>query len=800
LVRRAGLVLALIAIALLAYFFLRGDSETSAEAKYDGVHLCAPEQQDAATAVARAQGTPAPSEPNPEAAASRTEGPLFAQNSPAWGNEEYDHGAQQNIGCGQTIAQCGCAMTSVATILSVFGNVTLGNEALDPSSLNDWFNEGAQLTSNGWVSNGYSYGNVVWTAANNIGTAGTPESERGQTLRFAGWGPGDVDLIRRQLQAGNGVVVEVPGHYVAAVGLQTQTSSTDSSSSAKPVSLQEPAILINDPYYEDRTTLSAYAGLVKSIRIYEPGEDLSAVMITVPADQRVRVTDSEGNVVGTLGGDSPEDWQDESGQGINGAQTQFEEAWRDPTCTERPPEPGDGTNSIFIPGPEAGDYTVEVLNPTGDETSLAVYIYKPDGALRMLTNSGAGEQEFGFTVVEEETATTPPPEEEEPQDQDEPQDEDVDEPEEEEPAVEEPLQEVAGVTEEQPPADEPADEQPEEEPMVEAPPEEPAEEEEPETPIEEPEQNPAAIPILGALTYQLSALGMQGQQCHTDLSWTVKGDPGTKVELLRNNIVIQTKSLTGSGLAPQNMTYSDPFSLGNKSYRVRATNADGFLVESLPVSVTPFCLLNFTVASALFEIGEFDVETSYAYSWTIQGGAGGTVHIMERLANDGVLGPWTEVGVVSTSPSMFGHIAPDYTGCDPSQHQIQVTVNGVEVASPVRSLQGLQSAQCIGVASYDVQLDYDCDSTTVINASYLHTWDLDGNTSGATLTVWQSVFDGSVWGPYENIATVPATMTSFEQHPMDGRENFATRSYIEVTLNGSTESAIVELTGAVCII
>jgi hypothetical protein len=248
------------------------------------------------------------------------------------------------------------------------------------------------------------------------------------------------------------------------------------------------------------------------------------------------------------------------------------------------------------------------------------------------------------------------------------------------------------------------------------------------------------------------------------------------------------------------MTYSDPFSLGNKSYRVRASNEDGFIAESQPVNVTPFCLLNFTVASALFEIGEFDVETSYVYSWTIQGGAGGTVHIMERLTNDGVLGPWTEVGVVSTSPSTFGHLAPDYAACDPSQHQIQVTVNGVEVTSPVRSLPGLQSAQCIGVVSYDVELDYDCDSTTVINASYLHTWELDGNTSGATVTVWQSVFDGSVWGPYENIATVPATMTSFEQHPMDGRENFASRSYIEVTLNGSTESAIVELTGAVCII
>ncbi|HWC28570.1 MAG TPA: hypothetical protein VG845_00685, partial [Dehalococcoidia bacterium] len=269
--KRALLGVGLIVAALLAYFLFRGDEEVSAEAKYDGVHLCSPSQQEAATVAAGDEGAQPTPSGNLDLEPSRTQGPLFAQNATTWGGEEYDKARSQDVGCGQTIAQCGCAMSSVATVLALFQLVTTpSGEALNPGSLNSWFNQGAQLTGGGWVSHGYAYGNVVWTAVNNY-SAGVTQSATTKSIRYAGWGNGSEAEIKAQLAQGLPVVLEVPGHFIAAVGLQGDE------------------ILINDPFYAERTTLRSYTGLVKSSRLFEPSEDLSGVLITVPSNLRVKV-------------------------------------------------------------------------------------------------------------------------------------------------------------------------------------------------------------------------------------------------------------------------------------------------------------------------------------------------------------------------------------------------------------------------------------------------------------------------------------------------------------------------------
>ncbi len=337
-----GLVVILIALLLL-YVFFRGDDEVSAEARYDGVHLCSPSQQAAATAQARTAPSDADAaSPNPGVYA-----PFFAQNNQVWGREEYDHGARQNIGCGQTIEQCGCAMTSVATVMQLFEVVTTpGGDSLNPSTLNAWFNQRAQLSQAGWVSTGYAYGNVIWTAINGWtpetaaqevteAVAGSSEidptlsegrdSEGNslaaleetvvQGMRFVGWGTGSEEEIRRELEAGRPIVLEVPGHYIAAVGIQGNV------------------IQINDPAYRERTTLDAYAGRILSARLFEPSDDFRSILVTVPSNLRVEITDSQGRTVGTLGGSDPQAAAN-APSAIPGAIFKHEEAWRDPTCTD----------------------------------------------------------------------------------------------------------------------------------------------------------------------------------------------------------------------------------------------------------------------------------------------------------------------------------------------------------------------------------------------------------------------------------------------------------------------------------
>jgi hypothetical protein len=194
-----------------------------------------------------------------------------------------------------------------------------------------------------------------------------------------------------------------------------------------------------------------------------------------------------------------------------------------------------------------------------------------------------------------------------------------------------------------------------------------------------------AINQITSFTHQLFASAMGGQTCRTELSFTVTGDPNGKVELLRNQLVIFTTTVG-------NRTFTDSFSPGPKSYRVRATNSGGVIQETLqPLNVTPFCLQNFTVSGVL-------TPPSYAYSWTVQGSGPGTVRIMEDVINNN----WTEVGLVPLSPSTFttdviNEYDNQFVVCNPSQHQIFVTVNGVEVASPIRNLPGLSAGFCTPV-------------------------------------------------------------------------------------------------------
>ena len=67
---------------------------------------------------------------------------LFFQNDARWGNIEYDHATSLAGGtdwCGNTIAGCGCAMTSVANILSLFGVLaTPDGQELNPQAFDNW--------------------------------------------------------------------------------------------------------------------------------------------------------------------------------------------------------------------------------------------------------------------------------------------------------------------------------------------------------------------------------------------------------------------------------------------------------------------------------------------------------------------------------------------------------------------------------------------------------------------------------------------------------------------------------------
>ncbi|MBA4180847.1 MAG: hypothetical protein C0506_09690 [Anaerolinea sp.] len=331
------------------------------EERYAGVHLCGTAKD--AAAAAR---TPAPSSPR---------GPLFRQDDAAWAKDIYAAAGQAGpkSTCGKTLAQCGCEVTSMATVLALLQLVTMPDgEPLNPGTLNKWFQQEAVQDGAGWTSRGYAYGDVVWSAANalsaqaNRSTPGTPR------VRYLGAGSGADAEIKSALDAKIPVILEVPGHYIAATGYDGDK------------------ITISDPYYADRKTLDFYKGKVLGSVLFQPADDLSALTITAPAEMRIRVTDPSGRVVGTVEGASGAEAETKAKRDIPGSSYTFKDAWRDPNCIESAPPAGAGVHQIHISAPEAGTYKVEITNAKEGGTSAVMHIYDRDGNLRIQREEGTG--------------------------------------------------------------------------------------------------------------------------------------------------------------------------------------------------------------------------------------------------------------------------------------------------------------------------------------------------------------------------------------------------------------------------
>lgn len=375
-----AIVLVLLAVVVLPDGILGGKggvATANAEAPFDGVHMCdkssaAAQQAKQAQDQAAAQQGPVQS----AAAGPGSGGPYFMQNDPAWGADEYAKARDPEFGpdwCGVSVAQCGCAMTSVTNMMALFQILVMPDgRPLTPQTVNEWFNLNARKTSRGWVSQGYIYGDVIWTAANQLSGEIAQKYPGTRTVRFARTGTGSDEEVREQLKLGRPILIEVPGHWIAAVGLEGDK------------------ILIADPFYKDRTTLDAYKGKIKSSVIFEPSEDLSAVVISAPSSVRVRVTDKEGRVVGTLNTGSRDEAAKVAQTDIPGASYSARAAWRDPTCVASAPPPDAGTNQIFLPG-KREDYKIEVLDTSGGATSVAIHTYNSAGtpSVRTLDNPGS---------------------------------------------------------------------------------------------------------------------------------------------------------------------------------------------------------------------------------------------------------------------------------------------------------------------------------------------------------------------------------------------------------------------------
>ena len=257
--------------------------------------------------------------------------PYFSQKDSLWEEEIYDHA--DSIGpffCGTTIAGCGCAITSSAMLLEYYGVAKGPNgQPTTPQTLNDW------LIAN----NGYAFGAVKWNSIASYAFKAWQVYNTQSKIKFTGvGGPNDYSTLDQDLNHNSPPILQQPGHFIVATGIQSPTYS------------------INDPAWENRKTLQTYGNTFKSMRRFaKTSTDLSAIYISTPAPTELLITDTEGRKTG----------KDAAGNIYNQIPDSYyalEPAFLDQSSgnPQTPPE-NLGVNTLLILTPDKQNFTLQTF-------------------------------------------------------------------------------------------------------------------------------------------------------------------------------------------------------------------------------------------------------------------------------------------------------------------------------------------------------------------------------------------------------------------------------------------------------
>lgn len=275
--------------------------------------------------------------------------------NPSWEGLEYDHSKSQFLWCGKTIADCGCVITSIAMILRYYGvpNPVDGSPTT-PKSVNDYFNRDATCTNEGCVSRGYAYGDVRWAAAGGYSQEANSKYHTQKIIYDADGGGGyNPDLVRQDINDNRPVILwnTARSHWFVAMGISGNT------------------FMINDPLY-DRTRLDdpAYGNNAAASRRYKKtSSDFSSIEVPALAPAQVLITDPDGKRTGF------DPVTNQVVQEIPNSSYFFSHAIFDELSGQSPPPDNAGVYWATVGTPQAGKYQVQIIAPTNEVYSFAVY-------------------------------------------------------------------------------------------------------------------------------------------------------------------------------------------------------------------------------------------------------------------------------------------------------------------------------------------------------------------------------------------------------------------------------------------
>lgn len=321
--------------------------------------------------------------------------PSFEQNDPAWASEIYDNALVTNPTCGQTMAQCGCALTS-ATMVAKYHkmNMAPGGVLVNPSIINSFAN-GALVYPPPYtpLEKGFVEANFRWHFLQNLSADAAPFNDQ-KKVQVKLREDYSLERIKELIDDGLPVVLQVSGdygiHWVVVTGYDPTNDR---------LIIHDP--IEQDPLFGEHTYLDEnYTPLVvDSMVVYEQTmSDFRLLQFATESLNHLLVTDSLGNKTG---------YDPESGQileEIPESEYVLDYHYGDPTSGVESPPSTDGIYSLTIMLPQDGDYKLRILSQDGNTHPVHVYSSDTEGGLAGKVVSPEDAEESYTFVYTEETA------------------------------------------------------------------------------------------------------------------------------------------------------------------------------------------------------------------------------------------------------------------------------------------------------------------------------------------------------------------------------------------------------------
>lgn len=286
-----------------------------------------------------------------------------------WANEDYAEGLDYD--CGSTIADCGCAITSMV-MLGRFYDIDIGIDSsnADPGNINDWLND----------NRGYSAGNLYWSkAVEYLGFIDEETDKKMARFSFDYYNePFSSSRIGDYIDNIKPIVAysAIFGHYFVVDGRSIDTYT------------------VKDPYWYNTETLNDSRDTANHIQDYnsyfaranlfsylETPKKIAALMsIYLASPAELIITDPEGKRIGR------DPINNIIYNEIPGGSYTLEGAI---ISSDDPLDEIHEKKVVYIPNPNDGLYNIQVIGTGDGDYTLTFFIYDDEGRSREVIQEGS---------------------------------------------------------------------------------------------------------------------------------------------------------------------------------------------------------------------------------------------------------------------------------------------------------------------------------------------------------------------------------------------------------------------------